>query len=136
MVHWWPRSRKDYNHVIYLPNLFEQNRLTFTSYRSLVVDHLQSQLTPPDIGMAYFYCDYRDQYGSTQSNILGSLLQQFAAQLAEIPTCLIELYEKHKTEGSLPLASEMSGALRQICLNFEKSFVFIDAFDEIVAPIE
>ena len=86
--------------------------------------------------MAYFYCDYRDQHESTESNIIASLLRQLAVQLAEMPTCLIELYEKHKIERSLPPASEMSGALRQICSDFEKSFICIDAFDEIVAPIE
>ena len=99
------------------------------------MDHISSQNTPPHVGIAYFYGDYRDHSGSTQSNITASLLRQFAGQLTEMPTSLIDLYEKNRKDGSLPAANEMSSALRQICSNFRKSFVFIDAFDEI-APTE
>ena len=110
--------------------------LIFTHNGSLVVDHLQSQTVSPDIGVAYFYCDYRDQHGSKQSNIVASLLRQFTTQVRDMPTRLIELYEKHKIDGSLPTASELASILIKICSTFTKSFVLVDAFDEIMAPAD
>lgn len=57
------------------------SRLTVPS--SLVIDELalRSRKAGAQIGLAYVYCDYRDQTQQTVKNIVGGILKQLFAAL-------------------------------------------------------
>jgi hypothetical protein len=46
------------------------------------------------IGLAYVYCDYRDQKEQTVENILGAVVKQLLRLLPEIPEAILKLYEE------------------------------------------
>ncbi len=65
--------------------------------RSLVIDELSDRSRHAGgsgIGLAYVYCDYRDQSHQTTVNIVGGLLKQLLSTLPRLPEDIIRLYEQ------------------------------------------
>lgn len=98
--------------------------------RSLAIDHLTSNFKTQDVGVSYFYFDYREQDIQTPAYFVASLLKQLAVQKACFPPPLLELYEKFKTESSQTLTTELSQVVKQVGITFDRLFVIIDALDE------
>jgi len=96
-----------------------------------VIDKLEELVAVRSkIGLAYVYCDYRDQKGQAVENILGEVVKQLLMRLPEIPETVSKLYEeraKHKK----PLSSaDAIDLLRTACAQFSKVYVCLDALDE------
>lgn len=63
---------------------------------SLVIDELalRSRKAGAKVGLAYVYCDYRDQAQQTAKNIVGGILKQLFAALPLLPPEMITMYEQ------------------------------------------
>ena len=83
------------------------------------------------IGLAYVYCDYRDQKEQTTENILGAVLKQLLRLLHNIPETISELYEKRVTQGKSLSSADAIDILRYACAQFSKVYVCLDALDEV-----
>ena len=98
--------------------------------RSLVVDHLQAELDIDGIGLAYFYCDYKEQDQQTPSQLIGALNKQLARQSVPLPVQVKTLYADSK-EPKLPLdVDQQIKLLHQLAALFPTTFIVIDALDE------
>ncbi|PGH18846.1 hypothetical protein AJ79_00259 [Helicocarpus griseus UAMH5409] len=104
---------------------------------SLVIDELRDKAKPEKgeskIGVAYFYCDYKDQIYQTPENILGSLLKQLLRQLREIPQDVLDIYkERVKLSKHFELA-DVNTLLEKLKLgyHFWRVYVCLDAIDEV-----
>jgi hypothetical protein len=101
--------------------------------RSLVIDTLRKGLennSKPKIGLAYVYCDYRDQ-DQTIEKILSAIVKQLLEPLDVIPERIDEIYKGLRKAGkqiSLPDASEM---LLHACKAFHRVYICVDALDEL-----
>lgn len=98
-----------------------------TTMSSLMIDHLRT-LQGDNIsnGVAGIYCTYKEP--QTIVNLLGSLLQQLAERLDELPPFL-------SGEQRLSLR-EISTALSEVFTKYGKIFLVIDALDECTNAID
>jgi hypothetical protein len=98
-----------------------------------VIDHLEehSAAMNSSIGLAYVYCDYRDQKEQSIENIIGAVLKQLLGLLPEIPGTILKVYDERIThQKPLSLADAMD-LLRAACAQFSKTYVCLDALDEL-----
>jgi hypothetical protein len=95
-----------------------------------VIDNLEKQIAQ-HMGLAYIYCDYRDQKEQTTENILGAILKQLLARLAEIPEAVWKLYEERVRQGKPLSLTDAVDLLRITCAQFTTAYICLDALDEL-----
>ncbi|OCK74412.1 purine and uridine phosphorylase, partial [Lepidopterella palustris CBS 459.81] len=102
-----------------------------TFIASLVIDTLnESKDAEPNIGLAYVYCDYRDQIQQTTKNIIGAIIKQLLMQLPTTPEEITAIWQKHQKD-KIPLELvEVNEALRITCKSFNRTYICLDALDE------
>jgi hypothetical protein len=96
-----------------------------------VIDYLKHrEATSPNIGLAYIYCDYRDQLQQTTENIIGAITKQLLRQLPGLPEGITATWKKSRNgKEPLELAQAME-ALSSACRSFNRTFICLDALDE------
>lgn len=114
-----------------------KHRVSMVAYKpllikrsSLAVERLAAKIIGQPIGLAYLYCDYRDQKGQTAVELIGSLVKQLMLQLDHVPPKVMDMYQfkkKNRTKLELHEATKM---LNETVLSFEKCFICIDGLDE------
>ena len=114
--------------------------LTSSVPSSIVVDHLENAAKDPSghvtsslTGVAYFYCDYRDQKDQNITGLVGSLLAQFVWQLevVDIPLEVIASFDGAEKKQSSLEVKEAITMLTAVLHKFQRSFICIDALDEL-----
>jgi len=75
---------------------------------SIVLDHLHRRFgNDPAIGIAYLYCNFRQQHEQKCSDLIVSLLKQLAQERPSIPDVVKNLYIHHKPKQTRPLPDEV-----------------------------
>ncbi|KAK0108253.1 hypothetical protein ONS95_003071 [Cadophora gregata] len=90
--------------------------------------------TGENIGMAFFFCDYKKPETHVSSTILGSLVKQFALQDDHCLHDLESFYEAHNVKGNPPqevTPLELCNLLKDMALHFKSTMIIIDGLDEI-----
>ena len=105
--------------------------MTLTPFSSLVVDHLSETFTGQNIGIAYYYCDYREQSMQTPASLAASLLRQFCLQKNSVPKPVSEFYNLYKRDAGRLQTDELVRVLRKVLAEFDQCFVAVDALDEL-----
>lgn len=98
--------------------------------RSTVIDHLQRTYPTSDVGIAFVYCDYKEQEQQTCVNLVSSLLQQLVRQQALVPDEVCSLWDEHKRERTRPGIAEFSKLFQYTAAVFSTVFIVVDALDE------
>ncbi|KAH8816672.1 hypothetical protein F5884DRAFT_229903 [Xylogone sp. PMI_703] len=103
-----------------------------TIISSFAIDKLREYMASESkVGMAYIYCDYRDQEKQTTENILGEIVKQLLKLLPSIPEPLLKLYEELIGQEK-PLSSTDAIRFLNILSNqSDKIYVCFDAVDEM-----
>jgi Cdc6-like AAA superfamily ATPase len=102
-----------------------------TIVSSIVVDHLCTRFqNDASVGIAYLYCNFRQQHEQKPTDLLASLLKQLVQEQSSIPQSVKSLYERHKDKRTRPSFDEISKALHFIVADYSQSFIIIDALDE------
>jgi predicted ATPase len=102
-----------------------------TILTSIVVNHLITTFREnDDVGIAYIYCNFRDQAQQTAEGLLRSLLKQLAHQRPSLLDQVVDLYERRGAKVSPPSINEFSSALQSVTASYSQVFVLIDALDE------
>jgi hypothetical protein len=98
-----------------------------------VIDELEKQVDVKGsrLGLAYVYCDYRDQAGQTIENIFGAMIKQLIMRLPKIPEALAKLYEEQKSRDEPLRSTDAVDLLQTIFTKFSKVYVCLDALDEV-----
>lgn len=99
-------------------------------HRSLVIDSIQKATRSKAVGIAYIYCNYKETQRQSSINLTASLLQQLLMQQSDIPTYVVELYERHTKFKTRPLLNEYQRLLRAILDDFSRVYIIIDGLDE------
>ena len=98
---------------------------------SLVVDHLCDEPGEENIAIAGFYCDFRDQYEQTTTNIMGAILKQLVVReevLEHVKTAFNKA--KMKVGGRGLRLPDMVAMLKQAVTILPRVFICLDALDE------
>lgn len=98
---------------------------------SLVIDHLRKTLPGRTLGIIYIYCDYRAQLEQTLSSLISSLLKQSLQQQSVIPPDVKKACQDHMNAGTRLNRHEMLEMLRMTMESFPRTFVIVDALDEL-----
>jgi hypothetical protein len=98
-----------------------------------VIDKLGEEVSAvrSKVGLAYIYCDYRDQKGQTIENILGSVLKQLLNLLPEIPEPVVERYEQEGAREKPLRSTDAIELIRIACTQFGEVYICLDALDEV-----
>jgi hypothetical protein len=94
-----------------------------------VIAHLAQEARSLDHGVAYVYCNYGDQINQTPPTLLGSLAKQLAEQSPSFPSTLASLFATRQKKP--PTIEVCLDILNQVSEMFSKTFLVIDAFDEM-----
>ena len=102
-----------------------------TMITSIVVDNLCSQFgNDGSIGIAYLYCNFRQQQDQKPVDLLASLLGQLVQRQPSLPNSMKGLYERYQVERVRPSFDEISQVLQTIMASYSRAFIVIDALDE------
>jgi hypothetical protein len=91
------------------------------------VNHLKTNSSYKDDGIAYVYCDYKDQAKQTPENLIWSLTYQLAKQCDDIPQEARTIYERC---GKSPTWNDYKSLLLSMSRAFSRTFIIVDALDE------
>jgi hypothetical protein len=83
-----------------------------------------------NIGLAYIYCDYRDQAQQTAGNIIGAIARQLLRQLPNLPEEIATILKKSCNKKEPPELVQKTEVLSIICKLFHRVFICLDALDE------
>jgi hypothetical protein len=97
----------------------------------IMVDELFTRFeNDGSIGIAYLYCNYRQQYKQNLEDLFASLLKQFVQEQPSIPDSVKALYNRHKYKRTRPSLDEISGVLQSIAAAYSRVFIIVNALDE------
>lgn len=102
-----------------------------TVLTSLVIDHLRDKMKGQLMGVAWYYCDYRERLSLTPVTFATSLLRQLSVQTKPFPQPLLDFYELFKSESPQKQSRYLMKTLISVCSKFSECFVVVDALDEI-----
>jgi Cdc6-like AAA superfamily ATPase len=102
-----------------------------TMIAGVAVQHLSTTFPSDDkIGVAYVYCNYKDQGSQNALNLLSALLKQLLLSRPNFAESIYDIYNDHNRQQSRPSLDEMCTILRSTCALFSKVFLVVDALDE------
>lgn len=102
-----------------------------TILTSIVVDHLCSKYqTNFSVGIAYLYCNFRQQQQQKPEDLLLSLLKQLVQKRAPVPESVKILYKCHNREQTRPSFNEILEALELVAAQYSRTLIMVDALDE------
>ncbi|KAF4998533.1 hypothetical protein FDECE_11751 [Fusarium decemcellulare] len=106
-----------------------------TTLTSIVVDDLETRFSGSrEVGIAYVYCDFRQQNFWGDEDLLASLLKQLAQGRQALPDSVTALYDNHKQKATRPTLGEISTTLRSVARLYSQVFIAVDALDEFQTP--
>lgn len=98
------------------------------SYLETLFKHDQS------VGIAYVYCNFREQEDQNGESLLLSLTKQLTERSMdsgqEIPQEILSVYKDHVKCKKRPYVSKCRETLVAAAMHFSKTFVIVDALDE------
>ncbi|KAH0535997.1 hypothetical protein FGG08_007114, partial [Glutinoglossum americanum] len=102
-----------------------------TILTSIVVDHLCSKYkTDFSVGIAYLYCNFRQQQQQKPEDLLSSLLKQLVQKQVSVPESVKTLYECHNRERTRPSFNQILEALKSVTAQYSRVLIIVDALDE------
>ncbi|KAH7186730.1 nucleoside phosphorylase domain-containing protein [Fusarium oxysporum] len=105
-----------------------------TILSSIVINDLHTRFSVnPNIGIAYIYCNFRQEQEQKINSLLASLVKQLSRGWHGLPECVNSLYGKHKKNATRPLVEELSATLQYAIELYTKVFIIVDALDECQA---
>ncbi|KAJ7242067.1 hypothetical protein C8J57DRAFT_1477581 [Mycena rebaudengoi] len=100
-----------------------------TVLASVAVDHLRTEFSTENIGVACIYLNHKEAETQSPVNLLASLWRQFVLKKA-IPSATADLYERHREQRTRPSLGEVNAILASIAAEYSRAYVVIDALDE------
>jgi Cdc6-like AAA superfamily ATPase len=103
-----------------------------TILTSIVVDDLCKKYHSDTtiIGIAYIYCNFRQQGEQKADDLLTNLLKQLARDQSSLPISVKKLYDQHQARQTRPSLDEISRALQSVAAMYSRVFIIVDALDE------
>lgn len=102
-----------------------------TIMASVVVDDLFHRYQDDsDVGIAYVYCNFKDQERQNHYDMLSSITKQLAQGRSPIPCSLKELYNAHQRKKTARTLQETMDVLQSVASSYKCVFIIIDALDE------
>ena len=116
------------NQTLFCPGIPGAGKTILTS---IIVDELITRFSnDPTVGIAYLYCNFRQQDEQKAQDLLASLLKQLSEERSSLPDSVKSLYNKHKEKRTQPSLDEISITLQSVGAAYARVFIIVDALDE------
>lgn len=119
--------------VAYVPSHYSAKTIRSDSElltRATAIDYIQTEYTSTNTGIAFIYCNYKEQTEQTTVNLISSLLRQLARQKPFILDNLASLHKRHSSSNTRPTITKLLKELQSTSSSFTNVFIIIDALDE------
>ncbi|KAJ0415891.1 purine and uridine phosphorylase [Aspergillus carlsbadensis] len=114
--------------VLYCPGIPGAGKTVFSA---VIIDHLQEiKAADESIGLAYVFCNYRQQQIQKLDDLLASILRQLVQSLPVIPDDLRALYQGRRNDGSKLHHNDMCRFIESVCHVYSQVYLVVDALDE------
>ena len=105
-----------------------------TILTAIIVDDLTTRVSSdPTIGVAYIYCNFRQQGTQKIDDLMANLLKQLAQGQSSILGSVKDLYDQHMIKRARPSLDEILRVLRSVATIYSRVFIIVDALDECQA---
>ncbi|OIW26077.1 hypothetical protein CONLIGDRAFT_656648 [Coniochaeta ligniaria NRRL 30616] len=101
-----------------------------TMIAAITVDHLLRTMQSDSIGVAFVYCNYKNDVDLTATGFLASILKQLLSSQTAIPDQITGMYHRHRDRGTDPTLEDISTALLSVLDMYSRTYIVIDALDE------
>jgi Cdc6-like AAA superfamily ATPase len=102
-----------------------------TIITSVIIQHLCNMFRHDStIGIAYLYCNFRQQNEQHVIDLILNLLKQLIQRQPTMPQSVRKLYYEHKRERTRPSINEVLTVLHSITSTYSRIFFIVDALDE------
>ena len=101
--------------------------------RSVVIDYLTNNYPSEDTKIVYLYCDYKDQAVQTAPNLIACLARQIIGCPKVLPQQLEEMHKELEHQRRRPSFDELRKLLMNLCDQYDRVYVIVDALDECEA---
>lgn len=121
----WPSKDK---HTLFCPGIPGAGKTIITA---IVIDYFRSMFQDDQsTGIAYIYCNFRQQDKQKTEDLLASLLKQLSHGQPSLPGSVRDLYDRHKKDQTRPSINEISSTVDSVVAAYSKIFIIVDALDE------
>jgi ribosomal protein S24E len=102
-----------------------------TILSSVVINDLETKFgIDSTVGIAYIYCNFRNQQSQDIRMLVASVLKQLCQRRPYIPDVIQTMYSKHKTAKTKPPTEDIRAALNTVIKLFSQVYLIVDALDE------
>lgn len=97
---------------------------------AITIDHLLKSVQDSSNGVAYIYCNYKDQEEQDTASMLAALLKQLVQARPSTADPVKRLFKQHTDRGTRPSPDEVFTALQDVLAYYSTAYIVIDALDE------
>lgn len=116
------------NETLFCPGIPGAGKTIITS---MIIEYLLTKFqNSTGIGIAYLYCNFRQQHVQKPEDLLASLLKQLILEQVSLSESMKKLYNCHKNKQTRPLIDEILVELHSVIIGYSRTFIIIDALDE------
>lgn len=102
-----------------------------TILTSVIIDELTKRFSKDtSTGIAYIYCNFREQRKQHVDNLLASLLKQLTGSQSSLLESLEKVHNHHKPNRTRPSPEDMRNLLKSAASVYSRVFIVVDALDE------
>ncbi|KAF2257611.1 hypothetical protein CC78DRAFT_442927, partial [Lojkania enalia] len=101
-----------------------------TILAAIAIDHLLKSVQSSSHGVAYIYCNYKDQEEQDTLRMLAAILKQLVQARPSLVGPVEQLHKRHADRGTRPLPDEVFSALQDVLTHHSTVYIVIDALDE------
>jgi GTP1/Obg family GTP-binding protein len=83
-----------------------------------------------NVGIAFIYCNYKEQTLQTVTHLIASLLKQLVQDCPAVSDNVKSFYHCHQDQGTYPTLDEFIEVLEAEIRGYTKAFIVVDALDE------
>ncbi|KAF1997424.1 hypothetical protein P154DRAFT_470891 [Amniculicola lignicola CBS 123094] len=104
-----------------------------TMLAAIAIEHLGLKTDLEKAGVAYVFCNYKDQTGDGRMDPLAAMLKQLVQNKPSSAAPLLELHSLHHKHNTRPSEEDITKTLQQVLKAYTSAYVVLDALDEYPA---
>jgi hypothetical protein len=101
-----------------------------TIIAAIAIEHLLRSVQNSTVGVAFVYCNYKNQREQNIASLLAIILRQLVQVRPLMEEPVRQLHQRHADRGGKPTIDEITAAMHSVLTEFSSLYVVIDALDE------
>ncbi|KAF8248484.1 hypothetical protein K440DRAFT_660797 [Wilcoxina mikolae CBS 423.85] len=97
---------------------------------SIIIDHLKLRFLNDNVGIAFLYCNYKDNRTQTPKDMLASLLKQLLIHRNQTDSAVDTLFEECVLKRIKPTLPQLQKIINSVSQNFDQVYIIFDAMNE------